>query len=257
VTFAARIAISAVELTGACKEEILMRSFWLYGALLVAIQGLVACGTNTVAEETPKTEVKTEAAQYDKLVVAFGDSLYAGYRLAPNEGLAPQLQAALKAEGINARVHNAGVSGDTSAAGKTRLNFVLDNLERKPDLVVLGLGGNDMLRGIKPEETRANLAAMMTELDRRRIPVLVTGMLAAPNLGQDYGKAFNAIFPALAKEFGAPLYPFFLDGVVADRALMLPDNIHPNAKGVARVVEGLSPLVEVALRAQGDAVLEK
>jgi acyl-CoA thioesterase I len=234
-----------------------MRSFWLYGALLLAIQGLAACGSNPVAEDAPKTEMKAEAAKYEKLVVAFGDSLYAGYRLAPSEGLAPQLQAALKADGINARVHNAGVSGDTTAAGKSRLSFVLDNLERKPDLVVLGLGGNDMLRGIKPEETRANMAAMMDELEKRDIPVILTGMLAAPNLGADYGNAFNLIFPTLAKQYDVPLYPFFLDGVVTDKALMLDDNIHPNAEGVARVVEGLSPLVEAALNEQGATVLEK
>jgi acyl-CoA thioesterase I len=234
-----------------------MRSSWLYGALLLAIQGLAACGSNPVADDAPKTEAKSEAAQYDKLVVAFGDSLYAGYRLAPNEGLAPQLQAALKADGISARVHNAGVSGDTTAAGKTRLSFVLDNLERKPDLVVLGLGGNDMLRGIKPEETRANMVAMLDELKKRQIPVILTGMLASPNMGQDYANAFNPIFPGLAKQYDAPLYPFFLDGVVTERALMLDDNIHPNAKGVERVVEGLSPLVEAALKEQGDTVLEK
>ena len=233
------------------------RGFWLYGALILAIQGLAACGNNPVADEQPKTETKAEAVRYDKLVVAFGDSLYAGYRLAPNDGLAPQLQAALIADGINARVHNAGVSGDTTAAGKSRLGFVLDNLEAKPDLVVLGLGGNDMLRGIKPEETRANMAAMLDDLQKRDIPVVLTGMLAAPNLGQDYASAFNGLFPQLAKQYDAPLYPFFLDGVVADKALMLPDGIHPNAKGVSRVVEGLSPLVEAALKAQGDGVLEK
>ena len=224
------------------------RGFWLYGALIVAIQGLVACGSNPVAENKAQAQETAKVQQYDRLVVAFGDSLYAGYRLAPNEGLAPQLQAALQADGINARVHNAGVSGDTSAAGKTRLAFVLDNLERKPDLVVLGLGGNDMLRGIKPAETKANMTAMLDELKRRDIPVVLTGMLAAPNLGQDYGNAFNAIFPQLAKQYDAPLYPFFLEGVVTDSGLMLPDNIHPNAKGVSRVVEGLSPLVEAALK---------
>ncbi len=224
------------------------RGFWLYGALIVAIQGLVACGSNPVAENTAQVQAAAKVQKYDRLVVAFGDSLYAGYRLAPNEGLAPQLQAALQADGINARVHNAGVSGDTSAAGRTRLAFVLDSLDRKPDLVVLGLGGNDMLRGIKPAETKANMTAMLDELKRRDIPVVLTGMLAAPNLGQDYGNAFNAIFPQLAKQYDAPLYPFFLEGVVTDGTLMLPDNIHPNAKGVSRVVEGLSPLVEVALK---------
>ena len=233
-----------------------MRSFWLYIASCVVIQGLAGCGSNPVAEKAEVQET-AKAHQYDRLVVAFGDSLYAGYRLAPNEGLAPQLQAALKADGINARVHNAGVSGDTTAAGKARLAFVLDNLERKPDLVVLGLGGNDMLRGIKPAETSANMTAMMDELQRRDIPVVLTGMVAAPNLGQDYGRSFNGIFPQMAKEFDAPLYPFFLDGVVTEAALMLPDNIHPNAKGVSRVVEGLSPLVEAALNGNDKAVLEK
>lgn len=234
------------------------RSFGLYGALALLLQVLIGCGQAAESTKSEPASAKSEApAQYDRLVVAFGDSLYAGYRLAPNEGLAPQLQAALKADGINARVHNAGVSGDTTAAGKTRLSFVLNNLDRKPDLVVLGLGGNDMLRGIKPEETRANLAAMMDELNKRDIPVILTGMLAAPNLGADYGNAFNTIFPALAKQYDTPLYPFFLDGVVANQALMLPDGIHPNAKGVSRVVEGLSPLVEAALNGQGDTVLEK
>jgi acyl-CoA thioesterase I len=227
----------------------MIRGFWLYGALALLLQALVACGQPTQSTKSEQASAKSDApAIYDKLVVAFGDSLYAGYRLAPNEGLAPQLQAALKTDGINARVHNAGVSGDTTAAGKTRLAFVLDNLERKPDLVVLGLGGNDMLRGVKPEQTRANMAAMLDELKERQIPAVITGMLAAPNLGADYARGFNPIFPELAKQYGAPLYPFFLEGVVTDSALMLPDGIHPNAKGVSRVVEGLSPLVEAALK---------
>ena len=225
------------------------RGFWLYGALALLLQVLVGCGQAAESTKSEQASAKSEApAVYDKLIVAFGDSLYAGYRLAPNEGLAPQLQAALKTDGINARVHNAGVSGDTTAAGKTRLAFVLDNLERKPDLVVLGLGGNDMLRGVKPEQTRANMASMLDELKKRQIPAVITGMLAAPNLGADYARGFNPIFPELAKQYGAPIYPFFLEGVVTDSALMLPDGIHPNAKGVSRVVEGLSPLVEAALK---------
>ncbi|MEQ1540356.1 MAG: arylesterase [Sphingorhabdus sp.] len=221
-----------------------MRSLISYGAALLLIQGLSACGASPVADAQQNAAKTEQVVAYDKLVVAFGDSLYAGYRLGPNEGLAPQLQAALKAKGINARVHGAGVSGDTSAAGKARLTFVLDNLERKPDVVVLGLGGNDMLRGIKPTETRANIAAMVAELDKRGIDVVLTGMLAAPNLGADYADAFNPIFPALAKQYDAPLLPFFLDGVVTDKTLMLDDGIHPNAKGVTKVVEKLGPLVE-------------
>ena len=235
---------------GACKEgTFIVRNLLSYGVALLLIQGLVACGQSPVANPPEKAAKVQETTQYDRLVVAFGDSLYAGYRLGPNEGLAPQLQVALQAMGINARVHNAGVSGDTTAAGKSRLTFVLDNLERKPDLVVLGLGGNDMLRGIKPEESRANLAAMLAELKKRDIEVVLTGMLAAPNMGPDYANAFNPIFPDLAKQNDAPLLPFFLDGVVTDASLMLDDGIHPNAKGVAKVVEKLSPLVEAELKA--------
>ena len=235
----------------------MIRGFWLYGALALLLQVLVGCGQAAESTKSEPASAKREVpAQYDKLVVAFGDSLYAGYRLAPGEGLAPQLQAALKANGINARVHSAGVSGDTTAAGKTRLAFVLDNLERKPDLVVLGLGGNDMLRGVKPAETRVNMEAMLDELKKRQIPAVLTGMLAAPNLGADYAGGFNPIFPELAQQYGAPIYPFFLEGVVTDKALMLPDGVHPNAKGVARVVEGLSPLVEAALKDQRGTVSE-
>ena len=242
----------------------MIRGFWLYGALAVLLQALVACGQPTQSTNGDAASAKGNAAvpkaveaTYDRLVVVFGDSLYAGYKLAPNEGLAPQLQAALQAAGMNARVHNAGVSGDTTAAGKTRLGFVLDNLDRKPDLVVLGLGGNDMLRGTKPKETRSNMVAMLDELKKRDIAVVLTGMLASPNMGADYADGFNPIFPQLAKQYSAPLYPFFLEGVVTERALMLPDGVHPNAKGVARVVEGLSPLVEAALKANNDTVLEK
>lgn len=229
-----------------------MRYFGLYGALLVLLQALVACGpasqsTNDQPVPTKSVEAPDEMADA-KLVVVFGDSLYAGYRLGPKEGFAPQLQAALAEAGVVAKVHNAGVSGDTTAAGKTRLTFVLDNLARKPDLLVLGLGGNDMLRGIKPAETRANLTAMMDDLKKRGIPVILTGMLASPNMGADYSDAFNPIFPSLSKQYDAPLYPFFLDGVVTDKAMMLDDGIHPNAKGVAHIVEGITPLVEGALK---------
>jgi acyl-CoA thioesterase-1 len=248
VTFAARIAISGVLLMGACKERTFMlKVLSRYGVPLAIFQALSACGQSPVAAPPEKPEQATKQAQYDKLVVVFGDSLYAGYRLGPKEGLAPQLQAALEAKGINARVHNAGVSGDTSAAGKGRLNFVLDSLDRKPDLVVLGLGGNDMLRGIKPMETQANMIAMLDTLKKNDIEVVLTGMLASPNMGPDYASAFNPIFPKLAKQYDTPLLPFFLDGVVTDKALMLDDGLHPNAKGLAVVVGKLAPLVVGAL----------
>lgn len=237
------------------------KNLWLYGALILFCQLVLSCSaensTNNnaartegeVAQSEP-TAPSDETAEPTRQIVAFGDSLYAGYRLGPKEGLAPQLQRELRSKGYAVSVRNAGVSGDTTAAGVKRLPFVLDNIDADVELVLLGLGGNDMLRGIKPAETRANLTAMLDELKKRDIDVMLTGMLAAPNLGPDYGREFNAIFPALAKEYGVPLYPFFLDGVVTDASLMLPDNIHPNAKGVTKVVGNLSPLVEKALGSQ-------
>jgi acyl-CoA thioesterase I len=219
--------------------------------LILLIQGLAGCSSQENAAAPVKTErAVAEAAvpkEDQRLIVAFGDSLYAGYKLGPKEGLAPQLEAALINAGMNARVYNAGVSGDTTAAGKARLAFVLDNLDRKPDLVLVGLGGNDMLRGINPDQTRANLDYIMSELKRRKINTVVTGMLAPPNLGAEYATEFRAIFPSLSAKYDAPLYPFFLDGIITDNTLMLGDNIHPNAKGVARVVSGIMPLVEKAL----------
>lgn len=178
-----------------------------------------------------------------RLVVAFGDSLYAGYGVLPQESFPARLEKALAARGLAATVRNAGVSGDTSSAGLRRLAFTLDGLDRKPDLVMVNLGGNDMLRGIDPKETRANLTAICEELKRRGIPILLTGMIAAPNMGRDYADRFNPIYPDLAKRYGATLYPFFLDGVVTDRALMLPDSIHPNPKGIDAIVAKVAPMV--------------
>jgi acyl-CoA thioesterase-1 len=200
---------------------------------------------NTFNAAAPVAPV-AEAAD-TKLVVAFGDSLYAGYNLGATEGFAPVLEAALKERGIAARVVNAGVSGDTSAGGRSRLGFVLDGLARKPDLVIVGLGANDMLRGLSPVRTRENLDAIMAELKKRGISTMLTGMVAAPNMGADYAGAFNAIYPDLAKEYGAPLYPFFLDGVITDRGLLLGDGLHPNPAGVKVVVANVVPIVAGAL----------
>ncbi|KQM91005.1 GDSL family lipase [Sphingomonas sp. Leaf22] len=185
----------------------------------------------------------------ERLVLAFGDSLYAGYGLARGDSLPDDLQDALRADGINARVVNGGISGDTSAAGRQRLAYTLDRLDRKPDLVLLGLGGNDVLRQIPPAETRANFVAMLEELQKRGIPVVLTGMLVPPNLGPDYAATFNRIWPDMAKRYDATLDPFILAGVLGDRALMLPDGIHPNAQGVDRIVARLGPVVAGRLRA--------
>jgi acyl-CoA thioesterase-1 len=184
----------------------------------------------------------------DKLVLAFGDSLVAGYGLPAAQSFPVQLEAALRKAGIAARVHNGGVSGDTSAAGRARLAWTLAGLKAKPDLVIVELGANDMLRGIPPAQARANLGAITAELHRRRIPMLIAGMRAAPNLGRDYAVRFEGIYPALAKRYSARLYPFFLEGVVARRALLQADGMHPNARGVGVIVRGILPEVEAALR---------
>ncbi|MET0360823.1 MAG: arylesterase, partial [Sphingobium sp.] len=153
----------------------------------------------------PSLPGNTAEAADERLVVAFGDSLYAGYNLGPDEGFAPVLERALKVQGLKARVINAGVSGDTSAAGLARLAFTLDGLPRKPDLVLVGLGGNDMLRGLDPKVTRSNLDAILAELQTRGMPAMLTGMYASRNLGADYITAFDGMYPILAKKYQVPL----------------------------------------------------
>jgi acyl-CoA thioesterase I len=196
-----------------------------------------------------------EQAQVDPaapLVVAFGDSLYAGYGLDAGEGFAPELQRQLAASGTSVTVFNAGVSGDTSSAGQLRLAFTLDGLPKKPDLVIVGLGGNDLLRGIEPAMTRQNLTAILTELERRDIPVMLTGMRAPPNMGADYVRDFESIYSDLAARFDAPLYPFFFNGIYGNSSLFLPDGIHPTAAGIDIVVERVAPLVADALPETGN-----
>lgn len=201
--------------------------------------------TNTVKASPVVRVVRPEGEE--RVVLAFGDSLYAGYRLNAGEGLPARLQDRLRTAGINATVVDAGVSGDTTAAGRQRLAFTLDGLKRTPDLVILGLGGNDALRQLSADETRANMVAMMDELKRRGIPVLLTGMRAPPNLGPDYAKAFEPIWPDLAKRYGAGLYPFILDGVITDPSLMQADGIHPTAAGVEKMADAIAPLAIEAL----------
>ena len=191
--------------------------------------------------------VSTPALAGDKLVVAFGDSLSAGYGLKPAESFPVQLEAALRRGGTQVRVHNAGVSGDTTAQGRARLGFVLRSLKAKPDLVILQLGGNDMLRAIDPAQTEANLSAILADLKKRGIPVLLAGMLAAPNMGKAYQTRFDAVYPKLSRQYGVKLYPFFLNGVTANRTLLLKDGLHPTGKGVSVVVAGILPQVKRAL----------
>lgn len=181
------------------------------------------------------------------LVLAFGDSLTAGYGLEQGLGFVPQLQATLRRHGVAADVIDGGVSGDTSEAGKARLGWTLDGLQRKPDLIILELGANDMLRGLDPALTEANLDVMLAELKRRQIPVLLTGMRAAPNLDPAYIARFEAIYPALARKHGARFYPFFIEGVAGQPDMVQPDGMHPTFAGVKRIATGIAPAVKQAL----------
>ncbi|GLS30132.1 acyl-CoA thioesterase-1 [Mesorhizobium albiziae] len=180
-------------------------------------------------------------------IVGFGDSLMAGFGLGPGEGFPEKLQAALQKKGHDVVIANAGVSGDTTSGGLSRLDWsVPDNAQ----LVILELGANDMLRGIAPEVTEKNLDAMIARLKQRGMAVLLVGMVAAPNLGPDYAAAFNGIFPRLAEKHNVAFYPFFLDGVAADRTLLLEDGMHPNTAGIDLMVERVLPLVEKLIAAK-------
>src|SRR5690606_36796072 len=181
-------------------------------------------------------------------IVGFGDSLMAGYQLEAGQSFPEKLEAALKANSHDVVIANAGVSGDTTAGGLSRLDWSVPD---ETDLVILELGANDMLRGIPPELTEKNLVSMIERLRERDIDVLLVGMLAAPNLGRDYGEAFEAIYPRLAETYELPLYPFFLDGLAAERSLLLGDGMHPNAEGVDRMVERFLPLMETTLAEAG------
>jgi acyl-CoA thioesterase I len=174
-------------------------------------------------------------------IVALGDSLTSGLGLPVSEGFAPRLQAALAAKGDAAEIVNAGVSGNTAADGLARLDW---SVPSDTDAVILELGANDMLRGLNPQVTREALTAILRSLTERHIHVLLCGMRAAPNLGSDYAKSFESIYPELAAAYRVPLYPFFLDGVAADRTLIQPDGLHPNAAGVGIIVARILPKVE-------------
>lgn len=181
-------------------------------------------------------------------LVGFGDSLMAGYQLPPNDSYTAQLEAALKAKGANVTVTNAGVSGDTSSAGLARVDWSVPD---GTDGVILELGANDALRGISPDETEKNLDAILTGLAKRNIPVLLAGIMAPPNMGDDYAKRFNGMYERLAEKHKVALYPFFLEGVVMDNSLKLEDGMHPNTKGIAVMVEKSLPAVESFIKTIG------
>ncbi len=237
-----------------------------YGVELTLLQAIVLSGAALLSgcgrgEEAPALAATTNAVAAvatvasvpapngpERLILAFGDSLYAGYGLDRGQSLPDAIQARLRRDGINATIVNAGVSGDTSAAGRQRFAFALDNMRRKPDLVLIGLGGNDVLRQISPAETRTNMTAMLDEAKTRGIPVMLTGMMAPPNLGPDFTSQFNAIWPTLATRYHATLYPFILDGVIGNPQLMQADHVHPNRTGVDRIAARVAPVVEGALK---------
>src|SRR5690606_39135717 len=171
-------------------------------------------------------------------IVGFGDSLMAGYQLETGAGFPERLQKALQDRGFDISVANAGVSGDTTSGGLSRLDWSVPD---DTDLVILELGANDMLRGIKPEVTEQNLEKIILRLKERGIRILLVGMYAAPNLGADFIARFDAIYPRLAEKHDLPLVPFFLEGVITESALLLEDGMHPNAEGVNRMVETVLP----------------
>ena len=183
----------------------------------------------------------TSVQAASRTLLVLGDSLGAGYGLPAAQGFTARLEAALRRRGHDIKVMNGSISGDTTAGGRARLGWALSS---KPDYAIVELGGNDGLRGLDPAETRANLRAILARLREKKVPVLLAGMMAPRNLGPEYERAFNSAYPELARQYGAVLYPFFLDGVALDPKLNQPDLIHPNAKGVSVIVERIVPFVE-------------
>lgn len=213
---------------------------------------LSACGTQEAAAPAPDASLAAPADELPVMgpevpVLALGDSLFAGYGLEPGQSYPAHLEAALRARGINARIANAGVSGNTTADGLARLDFTLNSQPTPPALVLISLGGNDVLRGLPPEQTRANLDAILTRLGERKIPVMLMGMLSPPNLGADYRAKFDPIYPALAKKHGASLVPFFLQPVMGKPDLLQADHIHPTLQGIDRIVAATADKVAKAL----------
>jgi acyl-CoA thioesterase-1 len=185
------------------------------------------------------------AAKPVKMVV-LGDSLSAGLGLSASAAFPAQLQKALKAKGIGVDIINAGVSGDTSSGGRDRLDW---SVPAGTEGVIVELGANDALRGIDPAVTRSALSDILTRLKARKIAVLLCGMVAPPNYGADYSARFNTIYPDIARQFGVPLYPFFLEGVATDARLNQADGLHPTAEGVEVMVRNILPTVEAFVSA--------
>ncbi len=217
----------------------LFQAFQRYGAKALLFNALAAAviATLTALPGTP------EAAPIK--IAALGDSLTAGFGLAEEHAFPARLETALAAAGVEATVINGGVSGDTTAGGLARLDWILAD---DPDLVIVELGANDGLRGLDPAKTFDNLDAILARLGEADIEAVLAGMFAPPNLGSEYGNAFNSIYPRLAEQHDVVFYPFFLDGVAAEPTLNQSDGIHPNAAGVDVIVAGITPYVVTAVR---------
>ena len=205
---------------------------------------MLVLGMALMAAGTASAQAPTAGEAKPIKMVVLGDSLSAGFGLPASSAFPARLQISLKTKGIAVDMTNAGVSGDTSSGGRDRLDWSVPD---GTDAVILELGANDALRGTDPAVTRAALTDILTRLKARKIAVLLCGMLAPPNYGSDYAAKFNAIYPDLAKSFGMPLYPFFLDGVAADARLNQADGMHPTPEGVDVIVKNILPSVEAFL----------
>ncbi|WP_249779807.1 arylesterase [Bradyrhizobium sediminis] len=205
------------------------------------VLGLVLLVPGTALAQTTATRESRPV----KMVV-LGDSLSAGLGLSASAAFPGRLQKALESKGIAVDMINAGVSGDTSSGGRDRLDW---SVPQGTDAVIVELGANDALRGTDPRITRSALSDILTRLKARKIAVLLCGMVAPPNYGADYSARFNAIYPDIAREFGVPLYPFFLEGVAADARLNQADGLHPTAEGIDVIVKNILPTVEAFLGA--------
>lgn len=229
----------------------MQKSVW---SIIFALS-LAACGGNAPAEEAADTGSDINAAEAPLVpvmgpqrdILAFGNSLFAGYNVDKEDSYPAKLQNALRANGVNARVSNAGISGDTSAAGLQRFAFTLDAQDYEPDLVIIELGGNDLLRGLSPDQTRANIAAMIEEAQKRGIRVLLMGMRAPPNYGPEYQAEFDALYSDLARKYGTALIPFWLESIYQDPTLFQSDRIHPTEIGIETLVSATVDEVRNAL----------
>ncbi|MEM1050606.1 MAG: arylesterase [Pseudomonadota bacterium] len=217
---------------------------------------VASCGAEATVEEPAAGTADGAFAQGEEAIpvmgeevriLAFGDSLFAGYNLPEADGYPEKLEAALRVRGVNARVVDAGVSGDTSAAGRDRLDFVLEGQAEKPNLFILELGGNDLLRGLSPAETRANFEAMLTTLREAEIPVLIMGMRSPPNYGPEYQAEFDAIYRDMAEKYGTELIAFWLEDIYQQPELFQSDRIHPTAEGIEALVTSTIDEVAAAL----------